>query len=141
MHEHISSFKQNPTQKFYKQPINFQKPQTIFKTQKPRSKCMKCMKKDRKRDHTSEEKTTLGRNPSRFEVQREKRVFGSEEEVFYRERSRRPEIDFVLDLYIENTSRWIEDLSRTQPKIFTNNSSIFTNPKKFSKPKNLGLNV
>ena len=43
---------------------------------------MKCMKKDRKRDHTSEEKITLGRNPSGFEVQREKRVFGREMEGF-----------------------------------------------------------
>ena len=43
---------------------------------------MKCMKKDRKRDHISEEKIILGQNPSGFKVQREKRVFGSEEEGF-----------------------------------------------------------
>ena len=43
---------------------------------------MKCMKKDRKRDHTSEEKIILGQNPSGFKVQREKKVFGTEEEGF-----------------------------------------------------------
>ena len=41
---------------------------------------MKCMKKDRKRDHTSEEKIILGQNPSGFKVQREKKVFGREKE-------------------------------------------------------------
>ena len=54
----------------------------MFKNPKPRSKCMKCMKNERKRDHTSEEKITLGRNPSGFEVQREKRMFGKEKESF-----------------------------------------------------------
>ena len=43
---------------------------------------MKCMKNERKRDHTSEEKITLGQNPSGFEVQREKRMFGREKESF-----------------------------------------------------------
>ena len=43
---------------------------------------MKFMKKNRKRDHTSEENITLGQNPNGFEVQREKRVFGREEEDF-----------------------------------------------------------
>ena len=43
---------------------------------------MKFMKKNRKRDHTSEENITLGRNPNGFEVLREKRVFGREEEDF-----------------------------------------------------------
>ena len=41
------------------------------------------MKNERKRDHTSEKKKiTLGRNPSGFEVQREKRMFGKEKESF-----------------------------------------------------------
>ena len=43
---------------------------------------MKCMKKDRKWDHISEEKITLGWNPSGFKVLREKRVFGREKEGF-----------------------------------------------------------
>ena len=68
MHEHITSFKQNPTQKFYKILINFQKPQKIFKNPKHRSKCMKCMKNERKKDHTREEMITQGRNPNGFKV-------------------------------------------------------------------------
>ena len=43
---------------------------------------MKCMKNERKKDHANEEKITLGRNPSGFEVQREKRVFRREKESF-----------------------------------------------------------
>ena len=68
MHEHIGSFKQNPTQKFHKILINHEKPQKNFKKPKPRSKCMKCMKKERKQDHTREEMITLGRKSNVFEV-------------------------------------------------------------------------
>ena len=68
MHEHIGSYKQNPTQKFHKYLINFEKPQKKFKNPKPRSKCMKCMKKERKQDHTSEERITLGQKSIGFEV-------------------------------------------------------------------------
>ena len=35
MHEHIGSYKQNPTQKFHKYLINFEKPQK--KIQKPKT--------------------------------------------------------------------------------------------------------
>ena len=34
MHEHIGLFKHNPTQKFHKNLINFEKPQKIFKNPK-----------------------------------------------------------------------------------------------------------
>ena len=48
MHEHLRSIKQNPTQKFCKNLINFEKKNPKFKkTQKPRFKNMKCMKKER----------------------------------------------------------------------------------------------
>ena len=59
---------------------------------------MKCMKNERKRDHTSEEEITLGRNPRRFRVKRE--CLRERKEVF------------MLDLFKENASRWIEELSR-----------------------------
>ena len=52
MHEHIGSFKQNPTQKFHKNLINFEKPQKSFKNQKPMYKCVKCMKNERLEKHT-----------------------------------------------------------------------------------------
>ena len=68
MHEHTASNKQNSTQKFHKILTNFQKPQKLYKNPKPRSKCVKCMKNEEKRDHTKWEMITLGRNPRGFEV-------------------------------------------------------------------------
>ena len=59
---------------------------------------MKCMKNERKRDHTSEEENTLGRNPRRFREKKE--CLGEKKEVF------------TLDLFKENASQWIEELSR-----------------------------
>ena len=47
MHEHIGSSKQNPTQNFCKNLINFEKPQGFSKTPKVRSKEMKCMINER----------------------------------------------------------------------------------------------
>ena len=43
IHEHLRSFKQNPTQKFHRNFINFEKPQKFSKTPKVRSKEMKDM--------------------------------------------------------------------------------------------------
>ena len=43
MHELFRSFEQNPTQKFCKNLINFEKSQNLSKTPKVRSKEMKCM--------------------------------------------------------------------------------------------------
>ena len=68
MHEHITSKTQYPTQKFHKILINFQNPHIFQENPKPRLKCVKCMKNERKRDHTGEEMITLGQNPSGFEV-------------------------------------------------------------------------
>ena len=45
-HEHITSYKQNPIQKFHKKLKDFQKPQKFQENPKPRSKCVKCMKND-----------------------------------------------------------------------------------------------
>ena len=68
MHEYITTYKQNLTQKFHKILKNCPKPQKIYKNPKPRSKCMKCMKNEGKRDQTREEMITLCRNPSGFKV-------------------------------------------------------------------------
>ena len=43
IHEYLRSFKQNPSQNFHKNFINFEKPQKFSKTPKVRSKEMKCM--------------------------------------------------------------------------------------------------
>ena len=68
MHEHITSYKQNPTQKFHKILKDFQKPQKFQEKPKPRSKCMKCMKKEILEKHTKGKTQGLGQNPSGFEV-------------------------------------------------------------------------
>ena len=68
MHEHITTYKQNLTQKFHKIFKDFPKPQNFYKNPKPRSKCVKCMKNEGKRDQTRKEMITLGQNPSGFEV-------------------------------------------------------------------------
>ena len=66
------------------------------------------MKKQRKRDHTRGKNQGSGRNPSGEDEWVEGKVFGREKEGFCRERSKKSESNFVLDLFIENTSRWIE---------------------------------
>ena len=87
MHEHITLFKQNPTQKFSKYSSIFKNPKKISKTQKPRLKCMKCKMKERQRDHTRGKKWGLGKNLGREDEWVEGKVFGREKEGFYRERS------------------------------------------------------
>ena len=59
MHGHITSFKQNPTQKFHKILIDFQKPQKFHKNPKPRSKCVKCMKNKRLKKNTRGKKPKI----------------------------------------------------------------------------------
>ena len=41
MHDDLQSYTQNPSQKFHKNFINFERPPKIFKNPKPWSKCMK----------------------------------------------------------------------------------------------------
>ena len=47
MYEVLSSFKWKPIPKFQQQLINFEKPQNLSKTPKPRFQNMKCMKNER----------------------------------------------------------------------------------------------
>ena len=63
MLEHIASNKQNPTQKFHKILINFQKPQKFQENPKPRSKCVKCMIKEGFEEHTRGKTQGIGQNP------------------------------------------------------------------------------
>ena len=44
MHDDLNSFKQNPSQKFHENFINFEKSQKFSKTPKPKFQSMKCMK-------------------------------------------------------------------------------------------------
>ena len=75
---------------------------------------MKCVKKEGLRTLTKGEMQDLGRNPRRAGEGSEGRVFGGREKKFCREREVKMKFDFALGIYIENASRWIEDLSSTK---------------------------
>ena len=59
----------------------------------------------KKRSHGAEIQVGL-----RFREKRE--CLGEKKKILHREKSKRSEIDFTLDLFKENVSRWIEDLWR-----------------------------
>ena len=86
MHEHITSYKQSPTQKFQKILKDFQKCQKFQENLKPRSKCVKCMKKKRLEKHTRGKMQGLDRNPSGEDEGVEGKVFGREKEKFLSKR-------------------------------------------------------
>ena len=110
MHDHITSNKQNPTQKCYKVLKNFQKFQ---ENPKPRSKCVKCMKNEGLKKHTREEMLNLGRNPSGENERVKGKEFGVKEGLFYQKKKREMKSDFTLKLFKQIAARWIEDLSRS----------------------------
>ena len=87
MHEHITSYKQNPTQNFHKKLINIQKPQKFHKNPKPRSKCMKCIKNERLEKLTRGKKQGLGRNPSGEDEWVKEKCLGEKKKCFCREKS------------------------------------------------------
>ena len=120
MHEHLTSYKQNPTQKFHKILKDFQKPQKFQENPKPKSKCMKCMKKERLEKHTRRKNQGLNRNPSGEDEWVEGKVFRREKEVFLSREKKGNEPDFTLKLFKENASRWIKDLSRFYQALILN---------------------
>ena len=50
MHDDLKTFSQKPTQIFYEKPNNFEKPQIFNTNLKVRSKNVKCMMNEWKRD-------------------------------------------------------------------------------------------
>ena len=60
MHEQIGSFKHNPTQKFYKNLNNFEKPQKLSKTPKTSVRKNEMHSEWEKKDRTRERKQNLG---------------------------------------------------------------------------------
>ena len=73
---------------------------------------MKCMKNERFEKHTE----AKCKDKAEIQVGKMKRLrekcLGEKRKCFCREKSRKSESDFALDLFKENASRWIEDLSR-----------------------------
>ena len=82
MHEHLGSLTQNLSQKFHKTFINFEKPHKNFKNPKPRSKCVKCMKNEWKRDHTKWFEIRKGWKSHGFEVWERRKCLGGEKTDF-----------------------------------------------------------
>ena len=73
MHGVLKSFKQNPSHKVCENLINFQKPQKLGK------KCMKCMIKRWKRDHTYEKQE---KTEERVGKMKKSEVFGRGRDTF-----------------------------------------------------------
>ena len=106
MHEQIGSFKHNPTHQFWKTPKIFSK------TQKPRSKYMKCMKKEGERNHTRG-KTGFRLKTHKGRWKEWDRSVWDKFDSFSVERDmKKMKTEIALKLFKEIASRWIEDLSR-----------------------------
>ena len=76
MHDHLGSNIQNPSQKFSKNFIDFEKSQNFPKTPKVRSQNVKCMMKWGIKDLTSEEEQDQGQRTLGNEVWSEREEFG-----------------------------------------------------------------
>ena len=85
MHEHLGSFIQNPSQKFHKNFINFEKPQKIFKNPKHRSKRMKCMIQERNKIILDEENLIWAKDQVRNVKRLSLRSLGERSENLLRE--------------------------------------------------------
>ena len=75
MHDDLKTFSQKPTQKFCEKPNNFEKPQIFNKNQKFRSKNMKCMMNEWKRDIPEVENAHKDRRTLGLEVWSERERF------------------------------------------------------------------
>ena len=104
MHDHIASNQQHPTQKFHKKLKKFQKPQKFQENLKPRSKCVKCMKKKRLEKHTRGKMQGLDRNPSGEGEGSEGRMLEGEKRNFYRWRNKKVRSNFALNLFKQNAA-------------------------------------
>ena len=99
MHEQTWSFKQNPTQKFCKNLINFQKPQ------KPKSKWMKWMIQERKKIIPDEEHKVWAENQVGYVKRLSEKCLGKRKEIFCREKWRE---NRAKAIYRKHKTRWIE---------------------------------
>ena len=66
-----------------------------------------------RRSYQRRKKKDLGRNPSGEGEGSEGRVFGGREKKFCQGRNEKVRLDFALNLFKQNASRWIEDLLRS----------------------------
>ena len=107
MHKHLRSFKQNLTQKFCKNLINFEKFQNLSKDPKVRSKGWNAWLNVRKKIIPKEEITLEAEDWVEFWVR--EGYLGRWRVRKYRERLEKNERKFMLTLYIgSHDSRWIK---------------------------------
>ena len=109
MHDDLKPFSQSPSQKFHKNSINFEKPQSLSKIPKVRSENMKCMREWVKKIIPDERRWSLGWKSLAKEVLSEKNVLGRWEDTKVLREIERSETKIVQTLYIDPLkSRQIE---------------------------------
>ena len=101
MHDDLKPFSQSPSQKFHKNSINFEKPQSLSKIPKVRSENMKCMIEWVKRITPDERIWSLGRKSLGNKVFSEKNVFGRWKDTKVSREIERSESEIAQTLYIE----------------------------------------
>ena len=76
MHDDLKPFSQSPSQKFHKNSIDFENPQSLSKIPKVRLEDMKCMRKRDKSTYQMKKRRSLGQKTlgKKFEVR--ERGFG-----------------------------------------------------------------
>ena len=100
MYEILNLFKQKPIPKFQQTLINFEKPQNFSKSSKPRFQNMKCMKNEKKREHTKWFEARRVRKSRGLKVLREKIVFGRWKVGSVEREIEKNERQIALNIYI-----------------------------------------
>ena len=110
MHDDLKPFSQSLSQKFHKNSINFEKPQSLSKIPKVRLEDMKCMRQREKSTYQMKKRRSLGWKTLGKEVWSEReRGFGMWRVNRSWERLRKNEPEIARILYIESLkSRQIE---------------------------------
>ena len=103
MHKHLTSFWQNPSQKFSKNFIDFEKSQNFPKTRKVRLQIVKCIMKRGIKDLTSEEEQDQDQRRSGEKIWSEWKVFGKVRSLKGSKEIKKSEWEIVQILYIETS--------------------------------------
>ena len=106
MHDDLKSFSQGPSQKFHKNSIHFEQPQSLSKILKVRSKNMKCMIEWVKRSLTREKNWSWDRRTLGKEVWSEWERFGRWKDTKQSRETEEMRFEIAQSLYIEPLKSW-----------------------------------
>ena len=101
MHDDLKSFSRSLSQKFHKNSIDFEKPQSLSKIPKVRSENMKCMREWVKKIIPDERRWSLGWKSLAKEVLSEKNVFGRWKGTKVSREIEKSQSEIARTLYIE----------------------------------------